>query len=110
MPVGFLQFRADVDLLRALGLAFAKSIFGPFFVKRMQPYPSCEIIVPFLSGLYFIILPHLDLFLFDGGGDFLCQRHDRQDRRIAHGFRKDRGVRDVQVFRQQRAVQSLPFC
>ena len=45
--------------------------------------------------------------MFDDGSDLLGQRHDRQDRRIAHGFLQDRGVCDVQVFREQRVVQGF---
>ena len=59
---------------------------------------------------------NLSLFLFsfcgflEQSGNLFCQCHDGQNRRVAHCFRQDRGVRHVEIVRKPRMMQGVFFC
>ena len=59
---------------------------------------------------------NLSLFLFsfcgflEQSGNLFCQCHDGQNRRVAHCFRQDRGVRHVEIVRKPGMMQGVFFC
>ena len=47
---------------------------------------------------------------FDFFGNLHSQSHDRQNRRIAHGFRNQCGICNIEIFRQTLAVKAVLLC